>query len=57
MSTNRRGAWASPRPASRPRASWPRSPSSKEPEADEELFFELGEEEIRSLPQEVLASE
>ena len=25
-----------------------------EPEQEEELFFEFGEEEIRSLPQEVL---
>jgi hypothetical protein len=25
-----------------------------EPETEEELFFEFGEEEIRSLPQEVL---
>jgi len=28
-----------------------------EPEAEEELFFEFGEEEIRSLPQEVLEGE
>jgi DNA-directed RNA polymerase subunit beta' len=28
-----------------------------EPEAEEELFFEFGEEEIRSLPQEVLDAE
>jgi DNA-directed RNA polymerase subunit beta' len=26
----------------------------EEPETEEELFFEFGEEEIRSLPQEVL---
>ncbi len=29
----------------------------EEPEAEEELFFEFGEEEIRSLPQEVLEGE
>jgi hypothetical protein len=28
-----------------------------EPETEEELFFEFGDEEIRSLPQEVLESE
>ena len=28
-----------------------------EPETEEELFFEFGEEEIRSLPQEVLEGE
>jgi hypothetical protein len=28
-----------------------------EPETEEELFFEFGEEEIRTLPQEVIESE